>query len=652
MIKQVKEADKTMSRAAKGHEKYGKEGMQALAKAGKEGKSLDPIRKKYDKYSEEVKEGSDWETTHDQFTTVGNRATPEQINKITSALDGVAEHKGVKHKYQMTHSDGSKMKFTAKDDADARRQAKEHDAKSVSKFKGGAYTDKVAEGGVGGGVRQWANQVRKDHGADVKFRNRQEGSGAVDSIIAKNSQGDTVGVFNRKTNYPTVFEPKTGVAKGSFGSGYGRVFTLYVNTGEKPPTKTKTKKFKREDDAVAWAEDYADTHDQYPTLQMEIKDDNGGVVWELEESQGVAEGSFGSGFNGPFTAVVNTGERPKSRTKTKKFRREDDAILWSEDWLEDFPQYVYATIEVKDSTDNVVWQSNDEQGVVGGRNTNNPVDDMVEDYLDWLGARHMLTKRREEEKAQIMSDLKSGYLHPDDIDYAMSSGQGMAEGDQSDSARNRRAKEAHEQNLDAAHKELRQRDAEGEDMSQYRVNPRTYKIEKKAVADKKKKTVKEGLGDLASAAERDHEVQMARADLYKLAKYAIKLHDMLKTVSEAEGIEGWQQAKITKAADYISSVYHALDYDMKFAESNSTANVLTRAKDVVESNYTAKLAERVYKTLKKRTNVTCSECGNPSYTTLDEEKQKGVDGKVCWKGYKRMGTKQKDGKTVDNCVKM
>jgi hypothetical protein len=37
---------------------------------------------------------------------------------------------------------------------------------------------------------------------------------------------------------------------------------------------------------------------------------------------------------------------------------------------------------------------------------------------------------------------------------------------------------------------------------------------------------------------------------------------------------------------------------------------------------------------------------------LDEEKQKGVDGKACWKGYKRMGTKQKGGKTVDNCVKM
>jgi len=37
---------------------------------------------------------------------------------------------------------------------------------------------------------------------------------------------------------------------------------------------------------------------------------------------------------------------------------------------------------------------------------------------------------------------------------------------------------------------------------------------------------------------------------------------------------------------------------------------------------------------------------------LSEAKKKGVDGKVCWDGYKRMGTKKKGGKTVDNCVKM
>jgi len=37
---------------------------------------------------------------------------------------------------------------------------------------------------------------------------------------------------------------------------------------------------------------------------------------------------------------------------------------------------------------------------------------------------------------------------------------------------------------------------------------------------------------------------------------------------------------------------------------------------------------------------------------LDEEKQKGLDGKACWKGYRRQGTKMKGGKSVDNCVKV
>ena len=49
----VKEEEKrTMSKAAKGVMKYGKDGMQALAKAGKEGKSLEKVRDKYNKYDE------------------------------------------------------------------------------------------------------------------------------------------------------------------------------------------------------------------------------------------------------------------------------------------------------------------------------------------------------------------------------------------------------------------------------------------------------------------------------------------------------------------------------------------------------------------------------------------------------------------------
>ena len=82
----------------------------------------------------------------------------------------------------------------------------------------------------------------------------------------------------------------------------------------------------------------------------------------------------------------------------------------------------------------------------------------------------------------------------------------------------------------------------------------------------REKDLKEDLATLAFKAEADHEVQMARADLYKIAKYAIKMHEMLKGRTEEQGLEGWVQSKITKAADYIGSVYHNMDYEMKFDE--------------------------------------------------------------------------------------
>jgi len=101
----------------------------------------------------------------------------------------------------------------------------------------------------------------------------------------------------------------------------------------------------------------------------------------------------------------------------------------------------------------------------------------------------------------------------------------------------------------------------------------------------REKDIKEGLADLAQRAESDHEVQMARADLYKIAKYSIKLHDMLKQVSEADGLEGWQQSKITKASDYISSVYHNLDYKMKFGEIKDDEVSITAEDAVEEGKY-------------------------------------------------------------------
>lgn len=90
--------EKTMSRAAKGYEKYGKAGMQALSKAGKDGKDLDKVRDKYNKYDESTtpkkgekigKEGNafgkavrDAKASGDKTMKVGSKTMPvKQTNK-------------------------------------------------------------------------------------------------------------------------------------------------------------------------------------------------------------------------------------------------------------------------------------------------------------------------------------------------------------------------------------------------------------------------------------------------------------------------------------------------------------------------------------------------------------------------------------------
>ena len=51
-------------------------------------------------------------------------------------------------------------------------------------------------------------------------------------------------------------------------------------------------------------------------------------------------------------------------------------------------------------------------------------------------------------------------------------------------------------------------------------------------------------------------------DLFKNCEIRPLNLKMLKNVSEEQGLEGWVQAKITKSADYMSSVKHPLEYDM------------------------------------------------------------------------------------------
>jgi hypothetical protein len=53
------------------------------------------------------------------------------------------------------------------------------------------------------------------------------------------------------------------------------------------------------------------------------------------------------------------------------------------------------------------------------------------------------------------------------------------------------------------------------------------------------------------------EIEMAASELHKIGDYIPKLKEM---VTQMPSLEGWVSSKITKASDYISSVYHWLEY--------------------------------------------------------------------------------------------
>lgn len=79
---------------------------------------------------------------------------------------------------------------------------------------------------------------------------------------------------------------------------------------------------------------------------------------------------------------------------------------------------------------------------------------------------------------------------------------------------------------------------------------------------KTNKSLKRAISEAHNDMRPDHEVEMAKSDLYNLAQNSIKLYELIMNVSEAEGLEGWQQGKITQANDYITSVYQSMSHDM------------------------------------------------------------------------------------------
>jgi hypothetical protein len=87
-------------------------------------------------------------------------------------------------------------------------------------------------------------------------------------------------------------------------------------------------------------------------------------------------------------------------------------------------------------------------------------------------------------------------------------------------------------------------------------NPQTMSVEVPVPAEDESC----GCGSECGCHENDpSEIDMAGRDLLKAQEYAAKLSDM---VQQLPGLDGWVASKITKASDYLSSVYHFLDYEI------------------------------------------------------------------------------------------
>lgn len=416
----------------------------------------------------------------------------------------------------------------------------------------------VAEGSDGVSVRGWANQVRKDHGPDVKFWNRKEGGGAVDSVIARNSQGETVGVYNRKTGYPTVFEPKQDVAETANVTDY------------EPKSQGGTRQ-----------ELLAKYHKTRDPKDAEAARKAGATQREL---QGVAEGSE---------------EKTPEYYKKLAQKHEADGQTGTEAGREHARKMAgrareAAAILTRGGSQAEAWRHY--QGTKKKRNRvviqrSEPVGHRIADIGPGGSEHNVQTDAAWRKKHMAEGEVVEFDLPQTIKKLALDWHEYTALEDGPEQA-------ALAQSLSS----------KGFDIEYAEDYSNMLELTGKRTGKKffvRIPTEMQGLGegcgcsdpDHDHGAEPDHEVNMARADLYKLSRYAAKLHDMLTHISEEQGLQGWQQAKITKAADYISAVYHSLDYDQKFSESRTPRGRILegRMKDIATHGLMRKLDDAIAK---------------------------------------------------------
>jgi hypothetical protein len=112
----------------------------------------------------------------------------------------------------------------------------------------------------------------------------------------------------------------------------------------------------------------------------------------------------------------------------------------------------------------------------------------------------------------------------------------------------------------------------------------------------------------------DDEVKIAKADLYKIGKYSIQLFKMMH---EGQELEAWVQAKITKAADYIASVYHRVEYEMKSSDFGQILDNSDMYSESIKAGYHQKLMESRSETHMSLMETVYDRFKHPKYGTVE-----------------------------------
>jgi len=121
----------------------------------------------------------------------------------------------------------------------------------------------------------------------------------------------------------------------------------------------------------------------------------------------------------------------------------------------------------------------------------------------------------------------------------------------------------------------------------------------------------------------DHkgESRMSKSQLFKMASYSKKIHDMLK---DDMNLPEWVESKITKAADYLGAVKHYLEYEMERGESfnESTVNEARLPK-----RFTVKTKQTIDGTIYSPGDYALKKkrAGGGIYLNMDKGEMLGVD---------------------------